>query len=141
MSLTTDLFFYRVLSESDVYDMTEGRIFNPARTTIDEEQDRIPYVIITFESLENMVESKDDNVEGPEDRVVIGILCVAENREALADLTIAVREAVYGYYQDVAGEAYDSAPEEYTISAKEIQYDPTKPCCYQQLFYSCITLR
>lgn len=141
MSLTTDRFFYRVLAESTVHEMTDGRIFNPARTTIDEEQDRIPYVIITFESLENQNESKDDDMEGPEDRVIIGVLCVAEDRESLANLAVAVRDAIYGYYQDLAGESYEDAPQEYQFSAKEVQYDPGKPCCFQQLLYTCETYR
>lgn len=143
MSLRTDQFFYNALLASDeITAEVEGRIFNPARSTVDENEDRVPYIIITFDSLVNDQTTKDE-VESDTDTVTIGILCVADDRESLADLTEAVRTQCRTYLEsiDESDEGAELAPLDWALSASAVQYDDMKPCVYQRLNYQCDTNR
>lgn len=143
MSLRTDQFFYNALrANEDIIDEVDGRIFNPARSTVDENEDRVPYIVITFDGLTNDASTKDD-VEGDTDTVNVGILCVADDREALAELTEAVRTQCREYLASVednpSATDYDLAPYDWTFTADPVQYDELKPCVFQQLHYQCST--
>ena len=139
MSLTTDIFFYHAIKDCDeIYDIVDGRIFNPARATADEEEDKVPYIIISFDGLQNISESKDD-VEGEEDNVQISILCVSNDRDSLGELTEIVRKQVRDYYNANIGNG--EAPEDWHFEASQVSFDPDKPCCYQTLIYQCSTIR
>lgn len=143
MSLRTDQFFYSALSSSPaITDKVQDRIFNPARTTVDENEDRIPYLIITMDGVTNDESTKDD-VEGQTDTVEIGVLCVADDRESLADLTEAVRMQMVSYlHQAEEGQEVDDAelaPYDWSFSASAVMYDEMKPCVYQSLRYVCGT--
>ena len=90
--LAADKFFFDALGASaDINGRVEGRIFNPARATIDEEEDRIPYIIITLDSVTNDGQTKDSDVEGDSDTATVSVLCVENDRDSLASLTQAVR--------------------------------------------------
>lgn len=136
MSLQSDKFFFRALSTSETIAGYVGtRIFNPARPTIDENQDRVPYIIIVFESLTNEALTKDD-IEGHEDTVNISILCVADDRDSLGELTEAVRQRCKEYWEESDD---DEKPLDWQFSAGVVQFDPGKPCCFQTLYYQCST--
>lgn len=142
MSLTTDKFFYNALKDDeDIITLTEGRIFNTARPTEDENEDKIPYIIITFDSLTNDGTTKD-SWEGITDRVNISLLAVASTREALADLTTAMRATIHEYYEDCQSGTVDDddCPDDYFFTAGRIDYDMLKPCYYQTMRYECSTL-
>lgn len=136
MSLKSDKFFFRALrSSAEIAQFVDGRIFNPARPTIDENQDRIPYIIVMFENLTNTALTKDA-IEGYEDTVNISILCVAEDRDSLGELSDAVRSCCREYWEDNDDE---ERPIDWQFSAGGVQYDPMKPCCFQTLHYQCST--
>lgn len=138
MSLKTDIFFHNALQASEaVLSAVGDRIFNTARPTIDEDEDKIPYIIIAFDGLQNNADTKDDGVEGTEDRVTVSILCVTGNRQRLATLAENVRKTCIDYWNDHQDE--ELTPIEWQFSASQVQYDPDKPCCYQILTYQCIT--
>lgn len=137
MSLLTDKFFNNALNASDdIVEMVDGRIFNPARSTVDEEEDKIPYIIIMFEGLQNMTETKDESVEGDEDNVTVSILCVSNSCDSLGEMTEAVRQQCVSYWES---EDDEYRPIDWTLSASRVEYDPEKPCCYQTLTYQCRT--
>ena len=145
MSLQTDKFFFRALkANADIMREVEGRIFNPARSTTDENEDRIPYIIVKMDGLTNDQGTKDD-VEGDTDTVQIGIMVVADNRDALAPLTDAVRQQCITYLHQVEEDPNSPlktiAPFDWVFSAEGVQYDPDKPCVYQILNYQCDTNR
>lgn len=145
MSLSTDKFFFKALSSSEeITEAVDGRIFNPARSTVDENEDKVPYIILTFDGLTNEQGTKDD-VEGETDTVQVGILCVADDRESLATLTEAVRTQCREYLKSVldtpGSEDADIAPSGWTFSADAVQYDDMKPCVFQTLRYACDTYR
>lgn len=141
--LNIDKFFHEALRRSaDVIEVTDGRIFNPARPKIDEKQDLIPYIIITYDGGQSDMGSKDDTLSRLSSATV-SILCCAEDRQALADLTELVEGTIaheFGtetLYDDHDEWAFyiDNASE----SAGPVQFDPSKPCCYQTLTYQCET--
>ena len=133
MSLATDKFFFNALKGTSVDTMVNGRIFNTARSTEDETEDRVPYVIIAFNGLQNDEETKD-SYEGDYDRVTISITCVATTREALAELTQAIRTTIKTACEEGA---LDECPDDYSFSASSIEYDMLKPCFFQSLTYIC----
>ena len=137
--LNTDKFFWDALrTDASVTRATGGRIFNTARPTIEEKHDRVPYVIITFDSLTNDETTKDDEAESPYDSVNVSILCVANDREQLARLTQAVRDRNREYMLD-KGDSYGI--EDWQFSAGAVMYDELKPCFYQSLNYNVTTLK
>ena len=137
MSLLTDKFFYNALVASeDITAMVDDRIYNPARSNTEEDEDRIPYIIVKFDGLQNNSETKDDGVEGDEDMVNISILCVSGDCDSLGDLTEAVRQQCKIYWEAGTDE---QTPIDWNFSASEVEYDPDKPCCYQLLRYNCTT--
>ena len=140
MSLITDKFFYNAIATSeDVTAIVGDRIFNPARDSAAEEEDRIPYVIITFEGLTNDQSTKDDDTEGSEDKVTIGILVVAADCDKLGDLAEAIRKRCREYRE--ANQDDLLTPIGWQFSSSDVAYDPDKPCCFQTLTYQCDTNR
>lgn len=139
MGMMTDKFFYDVLRQSEtVTGMVGDRIFNTGRPEEDETEDRIPYIIVTFDGMVNDNPTKDD-VEGESDTVRISVLCVAKTRTQLADLTMSVRDAVIQSYG--TDEEMEERPYSYMLSADGVQYDMDKPCYFQTLHYQCDTER
>lgn len=130
--LTFDKHFYTALSQDEqIQSLTNGRIFNPARDEQSEDEDKVPYLIISNDGGNNVEESKDCDLEGNIDNVTISVLVVSETRESLATLAQHVREVLR-----------DAAPDwerlqNYTLSASAVQMDNMKPCHYQSLTYQC----
>ena len=145
MSLITDKVFYNALrSNSDVMALVSGRIESTSIPVPDEQflNEPVPYIIITFDSLQNEGFTKDNSFEGDTDRVQVSIEVAADSRDALGDIMEAIRKAVIEYFEDEEGHAwddYDYVPNSYTFSAGPIGYDSMKPCYYQTLQYQCDT--
>ena len=57
----------------------------------------MPYIIVTFDGLNNEQTTKDDPFEGDDDKVTIGIEVCARNRAELAGLASIVRAQVHSY--------------------------------------------
>lgn len=143
MSLQTDRIFWVALKENeDLNEVVEGRIFNTARDNEREEEDKVPYIIITFESLQNDGGTKDDAGESEYDQATVSVLCVANDREQLAAITEEVRDtikATYASWSQADEEEFGFSFEKYQLSANAIQMDIDKPCIYQTLTYVCET--
>jgi len=142
MSLEVDKFFIRALRKSDAKDATEGRIFGTARTTAEEQEDKLPYIVVTFDGLTNAAEWKDCVGDSDNDVVKIGVLCCAGDRESLATLTQVVRKAIRDQEEEILEtEVFWSQVDwsfevnDWTLSAGPVEYDPQKPCHYQTLNY------
>lgn len=144
MSLITDKVFFNALkANSSIVEDTGGRIYNTAIPVPDEQVDKepLPYIIITFDGLNNEGYTKDNSFEGDDDNVQIGILVAAEDRENLGKLMQTIRHAVIDYFESDAHvkDDFDLIPESYVFSASNIQYDDQKPCYFQTLVYECET--
>lgn len=129
--LNIDPFFYQALKDDHVDEFVNGRIYNPARPEIDEEEDKIPYIIIQPMGETASMATKDKRF-APLDTATVDILCVAESREALADLTNQTDRAIRNAVNNLTE---DSDIADITPSAGQVNFDPTKPCCYQTLSY------
>ena len=145
MSLITDKVFYNALrSNADLMTQVGGRIESTSIPVPDDEFENtpVPYVIITFDGLQNEGFTKDNSFEGDTDRVQVGIVVAANTRDDLGDIMQAIRAIIIAYFEDGENHTYDDhdlVPNSYTFSAGQIGYDPDKPCYYQTLTYNCDT--
>ena len=145
MSLITDKVFYHALkSNSDLLLAVGNRIENTSIPVPDEElpNEPVPYIIITFDGLQNEGQTKDNSYEGDTDRVSVSIEVAAPDRETLGDITGLIRQTVIAYFEDTeshTADDYDLVPISYEFTAGPIQYDSMKPCFFQTLSYNCVT--
>lgn len=145
MSLITDKVFYNALrSNAALMEQVGSRIESTSIPVPDEEFDNVPvpYIIITFDGLQNDGFTKDNDFEGDTDHVQVGIEVAADTRDELGDIMQAIRETVVAYFEDIEGHAcddYDLVPVNYTFTASPVGYDSMKPCYYQTLNYNCDT--
>ena len=144
MSLITDKVFYNaLLSNQTLADMVEGRIENTTIPVPDDElaNTPVPYIIITFDGMQNEGFSKDNSYEGMNDKVQVGIEVAATDRQQLADITTAIRQTVIDYFESAVEEQPDFSliPQNYTLTASPVQYDSLSPCFFQTLNYNCDT--
>ena len=167
MSLQTDIIFFEAL-KGDTALMTAigNRLYNTTIPVPDERLDSVPvpYIIVTFDGLNNTDTTKDDPYDGSTDNVQIGIEVAATNREELASLTKKIRRIIHEDFMFVrryselcdSGELhiedcnsfqlmvmrdYDEIisefPQDYTFSAEAVQCDFLKPCFWQILHLQC----
>ena len=145
MSLITDKVFYNALrSSSDVMALVGGRIESTSIPVPDEQFENVPvpYIIITFDGLQNEGYTKDNSFEGVNDKVTVSIEVAAQTRDELGDIMQKIRETVIAYFEDTEDHAwddYDYIPNDYSFSASAIGYDSEKPCYFQTLTYVCDT--
>ena len=147
MSLATDSIFTTALQSNSDLMATLGyvaptltdkgkpaRLYGTAIPLPDEDLDNVPvpYVIVTFDGLNNDAGTKDDRYESEYDRVNIGVEVTGKTLKDLHDLTQMVRDTVLAYFR-----ANHTNVEDYTFSADAIQYDSLKPCYWQTLRYQC----
>ena len=145
MSLITDKVFYNALrSNASLMAQVGGRIESTSIPVPDEELDNtpVPYIIITFDGLQNDGFTKDNDFEGITDRVQISIEVAAQSRDELGQIMTDIRQTVINYFEDTEGHAWDDyeyVPTNYTFTAGKVSYDSMKPCYYQTLTYNCDT--
>ena len=145
MSLITDKVFYNALrSNAELMATVGGRIESTSIPVPDEEFDNVdvPYIIITFDGLQNEGFTKDNSFEGDQDKVQVSIEVAANTRDDLGDIMQTIRETIIEYFEDTEGHAwddYDYIPTNYTFTASAVGYDSMKPCYYQTLTYNCDT--
>lgn len=149
MSMQTDRIFIAALAaDAGINADVAGRIYSTAIPMPDEEAENVPlpYIIVTFDGMENDEKTKDDIYEGAEDKVKIGVMVVARTRDALAALVEKVRTAIPTFFTEYESpedeeeeDLSDLIPGDYTLTAGAVSYDADKPCYWLQLNYDCIT--
>jgi len=139
VGLSSDsIFFAALTSSAEVMQTIDGRLYSTAIPMPDEDAENVPvpYIIVSFNGLNNEGTTKDDPFEGDTDVVQIGVEVAAVNREQLAELTQLVRSTIHEYLtEDVDDER--QTIDDYQFSAEAIQYDSLKPCYWQTLRYQC----
>ena len=147
MSLQTDRIFLEALNASSrITALVGDRIYPIAVPGLDEDvlNTPLPYLVVTFEPLTNLSETKDNPYQGDEDRVTIGIEVAAESPDDLTDLAELVRSEVDTFMQTYTPAAGDEdltslIPLGYDFSTTEKTYDWLKPCYFMTLRYQCDT--
>lgn len=147
MSLQTDIIFVKALRSNAelIAQLPAGDVYNTAIALPDEDLDNaeVPYIIVSFDGLNNQDSTKDSSFDGLTDMVTVGIEIAAKTRPQLAELAIMVRDTIRDYFrQHVASqddEDYQLIPNSYQLQAQQVQYDSLKPCYWQQLAYQCDT--
>ena len=145
MSLQTDIIFVKALrANADLMkQLAAGDVYNTAIALPDEDLDNapLPYAIVTFDGLNNDIDTKDDPFESESDSVNISIEIAAKTRNELGQLASAIRRQVHQYFinADPTDEDADLIPHDYQFSAQAVNYDSLKPCYWQVLTYQCDT--
>jgi hypothetical protein len=145
MSLQTDIIFVKALrANADLMaQLAAGDVYNTAIALPDEDLDNapLPYAIVTFDGLNNDIDTKDDPFESDSDSVNISIEIAAKTRNELGQLAEAIRRQVHQYFinADPTDEDYELVPHDYQFSAQAVNYDSMKPCYWQVLTYQCDT--
>ena len=148
MSLQTDSIFIAALqsspelmeaittyvSKGEEHRSEQPRLYGTAIPLPEEDADNVPvpYLIVTFDGLNNDQTTKDDAYESDCDHVQIGIEAAAPTLEALHTLTQQVREVIHGYFT-----TNETSVSGYQFTADAIQWDMMKPCYWQLLRYQC----
>ena len=139
MSLATDSIFIAAIKASHIImNQIGGRLYSTSIPLPDEDVDNVPvpYVIVTFDGLNNEQTTKDDPFESEDDKVTIGIEVCARNRTELSLLAKRIRVQVHTYMVSLLAEE-NPAVTDYMMSADAVQYDSMKPCYWQTLRYVC----
>ncbi len=149
MSLITDKVFYRALkSNAELVGAVGNRIENTYIPVPDEDylNEPLPFIIVTYDGMQNEGLTKDNSYEGDTDRVQIGIDVAAENRDELGMLTNMVRETIIQFFENYEAPTDPTEedlspliPEDYQIRASAVGYNSVRPCYYQTLSYNCDT--
>ena len=145
MSLQTDIIFVKALrANADLMaQLAAGDVYNTAIALPDEDLDNapLPYAIVTFDGLNNDIDTKDDPFESDSDSVNISIEIAAKTRNELGQLASAIRRQVHQYFinADPTDEDADLIPHDCQFSAQAVNYDSMKPCYWQVLTYQCDT--
>ena len=147
MSLLTDIIFVKALRSNAelIGQLPAGDVYNTAIALPDEEAENapLPYIIVSFDGLNNQDTTKDDAFESESDRVQIGITICAGEREELGEMAVAVRTTIREYFREHYGDETDEdfalIPDDITLNAQGVQYDSMKPCFWQVLNYQCDT--
>lgn len=147
MSLQTDIIFVTALRSNAelIAQLPAGDVYNTAIALPDEEADNaeVPYIIVSYDGLNNTDTTKDSSYEGLTDTVTIGMEIAAKTRPQLAELAIMARNTIETYFQqhvaDPQDEDYDLIPNAYTLAAQPVQYDSMKPCFWQRFTFTCDT--
>jgi hypothetical protein len=147
MSLQTDIIFAKALrSNADLMaQLPAGDVYNTAIALPDEDADnaKVPYIIVSYDGLNNQDSTKDSSFDGLTDMVTVGIEIAAKTRPQLAELAIMVRDTIRDYFRQHVtlrdDEDYELIPNSYQLQAQQVQYDSLKPCYWQQLAYQCDT--
>lgn len=139
--LNVDMFFSSALKTPEITGVVGNRIFNPAMSDKELSADRVPYLIITYDS-GTSDEGEKDSRYTPINSCNISILCCAASRDTLAILTELVNDAIAEAF--LSDDIYTDKNWSFYInncweSAGPVQYDPLKPCCYQTLTFKCDT--
>ena len=139
MSLATDSIFIAAIKASHtIMNQIGGRLYSTSIPLPDEDVDNVPvpYVIVTFDGLNNEQTTKDDPFESEDDKVTIGIEVCARNRAELSLLAQRIRVQVHTYMLSLLAEE-NPAITDYVMGADAVQYDSMKPCYWQTLRYVC----
>ena len=144
MSLITDKVFYNALrSNADLMATVGGRIESTSIPVPDDQvnNEPVPYVIISFDGLQNEGFTKDNSYEGDTDKVQVSIDVTAQTRDELGDLMQTIRQTVIDYFEGIqkTDDDWPLIPRNYTITASPVAYDSMKPCYFQTLTYNCDT--
>ena len=170
MGLSTDRLFVDILSsDSQLMAAVGNRLYSTAIPLPEEQLENVPlpYIIVTFDGLNNDAETKDNPYEGDYDQVQIGITVCAVNREMLATLTENIRRTIlrevtwarrFMNLADNEERVMDDSnsfrlkvwgdyegmihmiPVDFRFSAQAVQFDSLAPCFWQVLNYSCDVL-
>lgn len=139
-SLNIDLFFLSALQRDDtLMDQVGKRVFHTFRGSTAENQDKIPYLIVTADEANSQYSNKEYGMSQL-DTATCSVLCVAKSPDDLAELTTAVLNAIDSAFDEEIWdehEDWDFSIDNITPSADAIEADPEKPCLFRWMHFLC----
>lgn len=147
MSLLTDVIFVKALRSNTTLTamLAAGDVYNTSIAVPDEDLDNtpLPYVIVSYDGMQESDATKDDTFGSDEDRVQVSIDIVASTREEVGTLAVMVRDTIRDYFTAHEGDDSDAdyalIPNCMEMSAGQVMYDWLKPGYEQVLTYQCDT--
>ena len=145
MSLKTDIIFVKALQSNEelMAALPAGDVYNTtiAVPDIDLDNAPVPYMLVSFDGMQNEDTTKDSTYEGDTDNVQISVEVCAKTRPQLYQLINNARTTIKSFFESAQStdEDYDLIPIEYTLTAGAVNYDSDKPCFWQTLQYQCDT--
>ena len=145
MSLKTDIIFVKALQSNEelMAALPAGDVYNTtiAVPDIDLDNAPVPYMLVSFDGMQNEDTTKDSSYEGDTDNVQISVEVCAKTRPQLYQLINNARTTIKSFFESAQStdEDYDLIPIEYTLTAGAVNYDSDKPCFWQTLQYQCDT--
>lgn len=145
MSLLTDLIFVKALRSNHqlISILPDGDVHNTSIAVPDEklEDVNVPYVIVSYDEMENEDGTKDNLYEGFTDKVQVSVEVAANSREELASIMRTVRTTIKNFFISAqpTDDDYNLIPNGYRLSASAVSYMADKPCYWQVLLYQCDT--
>lgn len=147
MSLQTDIIFTKALrSNAALMAMLPAKdVYNTsiALPDVDADNAPTPYIIVTYDGMQEQDGTKDDVFHGGGDTVNIGIEIAAKTRPQLAAIASLVRSTIVEYFISHVHNPSDEddrlIPSQMHMNAQAVNYDPDKPCYWQVLQYICDT--
>src|SRR5574344_1344183 len=99
--IVADVAVMQSLNQSEELEaLCEGRIYNTLRPEMDEQEDKIPSIVVTYEGTTNECDSNDVK-EGSNDTERVNVRCVARERSHFSNGIKAGRVACRSYlYSD-----------------------------------------
>ena len=145
MSLQTDIIFVAAIKSDAAIlgQLKAGDVYNTTIALPDEEvlNAPVPYIIVSYDGMQNDSQTKDNSYEGDTDNVQIGIEIAAKTRKQLGELATQIRETVSDFFENLPDDDpdFDLVPLNYNLTAQGVSYDSDKPCYWQVLNYQCDT--
>lgn len=140
--LGIEKFFFKAIDENAaIHAVVENRIFNPARNQAEEEEDKIPYLVLWFGGAQSDYDTKDDGTLRPIERGTVNILVVAEDADTTTELAELVHSAIEEAFEDpdFPEDDWNFEIDDCEPEVSEMEMDPMKPCCFLTLTYKCQT--
>jgi len=131
-----ELIYAALTSDTELMKETGERIRSTCFEVPPTQEDnvKLPYIIITDDPMQNEIETKDDEWEGESDIVQASVIINAKSPKEVKRLRRTVRHIIAEY---VVAMDSEMPPMLRSLSNDGIAWDWTKPCYYDTLHYQC----
>lgn len=133
-----EIIYDAISTDSSLMEAIGNRVTSTCFEVSPEEKDntKLPNIIVTDESDENLLGTKDYVWEGPEDTEIVGVDIAAKSPRQLDELTDMVRQAIEQYIVSMYQNG-ERTPQLDKRTATGKEWDWMKPCYHKCIIYQC----
>lgn len=138
MKTVDELIYEAIVADESLMTTIGGRVTSTCFEIPPDQLDNteVPNIIITDDGFQAEIFTKDDIWDSGTDRVQATVDIAASSPEEVKQLVKAVRKAVNDYIHTMYESGQD-IPTLKSLNSDGVQWDWTKPCYYQKLYYTC----